>query len=375
MPLNLPEQTLRQRSSMKWRMYDADVLPLWVAEMDVAMHPAVRAAIDEALDASDTGYPAGNEYQEAFAAMAAARWDWHPDPATEIARVGDVMNAMLSMLQGLTEEGDHVVINPPIYPPFRQIVTGYKRHLTEVPLVDDRLDLDGLRAAFAGPDKPTAYLLCSPHNPTGTVHTREELAAVGELCAEFGVHLLADEIHNVLVDPGTEFVPLLSVPACSHAMVATSAGKGWNLAGFKGGLIIRGTDAADKLAALPPLARQSGGQFAKIAHTAAMRHAQGWVDDLMAEVSANKDLLQRLLAEQLPAVVYRRAPGTYLAWLDCSALGLENPSLHFRTKGKVALNNGSDFGPEYGQFVRMNLAAAPELITEAVTRMASSLER
>lgn len=360
---------------MKWRRYGPDVLPLWVAEMDVTLPAAITNAIVDAVEAGDTGYPEGTQYQEAFAEMARARWGWSPDPLAEMARVGDVMNAMLALLQGLTDEGDHIVLNPPVYAPFWQVIAGYRRHITEVPLVDGRLDLDGLRAAFAGPDRPSAYVLCSPHNPTGTVHTREELAAVASLCAEFGVALIADEIHGVLVDPGTKFVPLLSVPEASGAFVATSAGKGWNLAGFKGGLIVRGTDAAEGLAKLPPLARQSTGQIAKIAHTAALTHAQGWVDDLMAEVAANKDLLARLLAERLPEVVYQRAPGTYLAWLDCTALGLDKLAAHFRTEGKVALNNGADFGADYGQFVRMNLAASPEIITEAVDRMARSVGR
>ena len=374
MPLfNLSEPELRRRTSLKWRAYPDDVLPLFVAEMDVLAHPAVRDAAVAALDLGDTGYPYGTAYADAYADMAEARWGWRPAPS-QLRRAGDVMNAILGLLLGNTAPGDHIVINPPVYPPFWQVIEGYDRHITQVPLTGaGRLDLPALEAAFAGPERPTAYLLCSPHNPNGTVHTAEELARVAELCRAHGVLLIVDEIHAVLVDPGTPFTPILSLPQAQNAVVAFSAGKGWNLAAMKGGLYIAGTDALGALDNLPPLANQSTGQLATIAHTAALVHAQDWMDDLMVEVAAHKDLLARLLAERLPGITWQRHPGTYLAWLDCSALGLENPSRHFAERARVALNDGATFGPEHGQFVRMNLAANPALIEAAVERMAASL--
>lgn len=371
--LNLSESDLRARTSLKWTSYAPDVLPLFVAEMDVLPHPAVRDAVGEAMTIGDTGYPHGSRYADAYADMAERRWGWRPVPE-QLRRAGDVMNAILGLLLGNTRPGDHIVINPPVYPPFWQVVQGYGRHLTEVPLdAEGRLDLAGLAAAFAGPDKPVAYLLCSPHNPTGTVHTPDELTAVAQLCAQHGVLLIVDEIHAVLVDPGTAFTPILALPQAQNAVVAFSAGKGWNLAAFKAGLYIAGTDALAALDALPPLANQSTSQMGTIAHTAALRHAQDWVDAVMVEVAQNKDLLARLLAERLPGVTWRREPGTYLAWLDCAALGLASPAEHFAQVAKVALNDGATFGPGYGQFVRMNLATSPAIIERAIDQMAASL--
>jgi cystathionine beta-lyase len=370
--LSLSEAELRARTSMKWRTYPEDVLPLFVAEMDVLPPRPVVDAVTAAMEIGDTGYPHGTAYAEAYADMAERRWGWRPAPG-QMRRAGDVMNAILGLLLGNTSPGDRIVINPPVYPPFWQVIQGYGRRISQVPLTAaGRLDLEGLAAEFAGENKPAAYLLCSPHNPTGTVHTPEELSEVAALCTAYDVVLIVDEIHAVLIDPGTTFTPILSLPRAQNAVVAFSAGKGWNLAAFKGGLYIAGRDAP-AVNHLPPLANQSTGQMATLAHTAALAHGQEWVDQVMVEVSANKDLLGGLLAQRLPQVRWQREPGTYLAWLDCSALGLENPARHFLDHAKVALNDGATFGAMYGQFVRINLAANPDLIDRAITRMADSL--
>ncbi len=366
---SLDLQELRQRRSLKWQTYAPDVLPLRVAEMDVAMAPPVRAALDAALDLGDTGYPSGTSYPEAFAALARDRWGWELDVARQVRRGGDVMNAVLCSLEAFTDPDDGIVINPPVYPPFRQVAGGYRRHIVEVPLTEaGRLDLAGLEAAFAN-QRPRAYLLCSPHNPTGTVHTRDELTAVVELCNRFDVRLIVDEIHECLIDPGTEFVPLLSVPGSERAVSITSAGKAWNLAGFKAGLYVFGDEAAGELDRMPPLWSQSTGHLGAIAHTAALTHCQPWVDEVDVEVAANKELLAELLTAMLPAARYEPAPGTYLAWVDCTDLGLPDPAGWFLEHGRVAFSPGTNFGAAHAQWVRVNLATSPEIITEAVQRM------
>lgn len=369
--LSLTEAELRTRQSAKWQAFDPDILPLWVAEMDVAMHPAVKDALAAAADRGDTGYPSGHGYADAFAAMASDVWGLELDRTRQVRQAGDVMNSILAVLSTTTVPGDQVVINPPVYPPFRQVITGYGRTVLEVPLTEaGRLDLPALEVALAG--RPAAYLLCSPHNPNGTVHTAAELTTVASLCAEHGVQLVVDEIHARVVDPGVRFTSVLQVPGGEHAIVATSAGKAWNLASFKAGLIIGGVETEPVLRRLPPLALQAMGHWAAIAHTAAMRFAQDWVDELSAEVAANKDLLGRLLAEALPSVSYPRGEGTYLAWVDCTALGLDNPAQAFRDRGRVAFSPGSYFSADHRQWVRINLATSPEMLSQAVDRMVAT---
>ena len=158
-------------------------------------------------------------------------------------------------------------------------------------------------------------------------------------------------------------------------MVAISAGKAWNLAAFKAGLYVGGEGALNLLDHLPPLATQSTGHLGALAHAAALRHEQAWVDQTCVEVAANKQLLSDLLHALLPSAEYRPGPGTYLAFVDCTALGLANPARHFEQVGKVAFSPGRAFSPAHDQWVRINLATSPAIITQAVERMAASLRQ
>jgi cysteine-S-conjugate beta-lyase len=188
---------LRCRTSMKWRTYPDDVLPLWVAEMDVPLAEPIVRALTDALALGDTGYPAGTGYAEALAGFAGKRWGWDGLAVERTAIVPDVMLGVVEMLKLVTGPGDPVVVNPPVYPPFYQFVEHLDRRVLEAPLgADLRLDLgileDVFRRATAAGGR-AAYLLCSPHNPTGTVHTADELAAVAALADRHGVRVVADE--------------------------------------------------------------------------------------------------------------------------------------------------------------------------------------
>ncbi|MFE2074105.1 MalY/PatB family protein [Streptomyces misionensis] len=375
----LDPERLRRRTSMKWRTYPEDVLPLWVAEMDVPLAPPVVRALTDALALGDTGYPAGTAYAEALAGFAARRWGWDGIAVERTAIVPDVMLGVVEMLGLVTGPGDPVIVNPPVYPPFFTFVAHMDRRVVEAPLgADLRLDLAALEEAFVRATTGggrAAYLLCSPHNPTGTVHTAAELAAVAELAERHGVRVVADEIHAPLVAPGVTFVPYLSVPGADRGLSLMSASKGWNLPGLKAALALAGPGAAAELAGLPEEVGHGASHLGVIAHTAALREATGWLDALLTGIRDNRRLLADLLAEHLPGIRVHPAEATYLAWLDCRALGLgDDPAQVFLDRGRVALTAGPPFGTGGAGHARLNLATSPGILTEAVRRMAAAVK-
>lgn len=370
-PGTVPLSALRRRTSMKWRTHPDDVLPLWVAEADVRLAPAVVDAVTAAVRDGDTGYPHGTGYAEALARFAADRWDWPDLDPARTRLVPDVMQGVVEVLRAVTAPGDGVVVTPPVYPPFYTVLRHAGREPVEAPLdAAGRLDPAALERAFAGP-RVRALLLCSPHNPTGTVHTADELAALARLAARYDVTVVADEIHAPLVDPGTVFTPWLTVPGAGSGFAVHSASKGWNLAGLKAAVAVAGPRAP--LDAVPAdLLAVGASHVAVQAHVAALTAGRDWLDALNAGIARNRALLAGLLAARLPGIGYRPAPATFLAWLDCRALGLgDDPAAAFLTRGRVALNAGPTFGTGGAGHVRLNLATSPEILTEAVHRMAA----
>jgi cystathionine beta-lyase len=369
---------LRRRTSMKWRTHPADVLPLWVAEMDVPLAGSVVRAVTEAMELGDTGYPVGTGYAEALAGFAGERWGWDDLVVERTAIVPDVMLGVVEMLKLVTGPGDAVIVNPPVYPPFYQFVTHLDRRVVEAPLGPDlRIDLGALEEAFGravADGGRAAHLLCSPHNPTGTVHTAGELAAVAALAERYGVRVVADEIHAPVVTGDARFVPYLSVPGAGRGLALMSASKGWNLAGLKAALALAGPGAAADLARMPEEVGHGPSHVGVLAHTAALRDGTAWLDAVLTGIDANRRLLTGLLAEQLPGVVHRAGEATYLAWLDCRPLGLgDDPAEVFLRRGRVALSSGIPFGSGGAGHVRLNLATSAEVLTEAVRRMAAAV--
>lgn len=385
--MQLTLSDLRQRTSIKWQVHPADVLPLWVAEMDVPLAPPIADALMQAIQRGDTGYPLSGPYVEALRAFAGRRWAWDVD-AEATALVPDVMMGIVEVLRLITDPGDEVVVCAPVYPPFYAFVTHADRRISEARLGQDgRIDFDALDQAFAQARRSCAhpvFLNSNPHNPTGVVHTRSELETVARLAQQHGVRVISDEIHAPLVLPGAEFTPYLSVNGAHDAFALLSASKAWNLAGLKAALLLAGPDATGDLARLPEEVSHGPSHLGVIAHAAAFASGEQWLDQLLAGLDRNRDLLAQLLAEHLPAVRYTRPQGTYLAWLDCSALELNSepaldgpgvvsdlagPARFFLDHARVALSSGHVFGTGGAGHVRLNFATHPDILTEAVTRM------
>lgn len=378
-------EALRRRQSLKWRAFGDEVLPLWVAEMDTPLAAPVAQALNRAIELGDAGYPSAGPYIEAFRNFAARRWEWEPG-AEHIRPVRDVMTGVIEALRLAGELWDTVIVSSPVYPPFFNYPVTAGRRVVEAPLgAEGRLDFEMLEESFnlrtAGGQ--ASYLLANPHNPTGTVHTRQELEQLARLAADYGVRVIADEIHAPLVYAEADFTPYLTVDPRGYAV--TSASKGWSLAAFKAGLLIAGEEVASELADLPPEASLGASHIGVLAQTAAFAEGEPWLDALLQGLDANRMLLTELLAEHAPQVSYSVPQGTYFGWLDFSEFGyddapnggaerpIQGPAKHLLQEAKVALTGGHAFGTGGEQHARLNFATSQALLTEAVQRIGAVL--
>ena len=367
---------LRQRSSTKWRLYPPRVLPLFVAETDFAPAPAITRALRRAVDLGDTGYtPPDPGIADAYAGFAQRRYGWTVDPA-HIRTTCDVMMGVVEILRRVTEPGDRVIVTPPVYPPFYECIPEAGAVVERVPLTTTEtgweLDLLGIEAALAGGAR--AVLLCNPHNPTGTAHSRESLAALADLAAGFGATVISDEIHAPLVHAPRTFTPFLdaSPTAARIGFAVVSASKAFNLAGLKCALMVTAADETARVVrSLPDEVEWRTGLFGAIAGVAAFsQESDDWLDGLRAALDENRHLLAELLAEHVPGARYRIPDAGFLAWVDLSDLGWgDNPAVRIRRDADVALHLGPLFGEEGSGHVRINFGCSPEVLREAVERI------
>lgn len=370
-------ENLRLRRSAKWRFYDPDVLPAFVAEMDFPLAPAVKIALAEAVELDDTGYgyPDAAGLAEAFAEFAKARLDWDVDPAG-VKAAPDVVNAIASLLRVIAKPGDRVVINTPVYTPFFAIIEELGLELAEVPLVEGQLDVDGIDAEFRR--GAVALILCSPHNPTGTLPTHGQLGTLAAAAAQHGAWVLSDEIHSPLTLPGAHHVPFLGVSeeAREHGIALVSASKAFNLAGLGCAQFVTASERAAEVVGKLPFTATHAGHFGILATVAAYREGAAWLDDVIAVIDHNRALLAELLAEKLPEVAYTPPRAGYLTWLDLRALELgDDPSEALLERGRVALNPGPSYGPQGKGFARLNIGTSPALVEEAVKRIVKGAGR
>ena len=368
---------LRTRRSVKWQSFPPDVLPMFIAEMDTPFAPSIANALAESISLGDSGYATIGRLGAAYADFADRRYGWSPDPAA-MRLVPDVNTGIYEVVRVLTAPGDGVVIDTPAYPPFFAKLHAAERTIVENPMVPTdtgfQPDLDGLERAFAAGAR--AYLLCNPHNPTGTALPVETLTAIAALADEYGVRMLADEIHGPLTYPGVKHVPFqtLAAPAAQAAVTFVSASKAWNLPGLKAALAVPGPGAVEALAAMPEEVSYSAGIFGVLASEIAFTEGLVWLEELMAGLEHNRMRLAARLAEELPEIAYRPPDATYLTWLDMRALDLgDDPARVILERGRLALNSGLAFGEPGRGFARMNIATHPELIDEAVRRIAEAV--
>lgn len=366
--------SLRTRASAKWRFYPPEVLPAWVAEMDFSLAEPIADALHAAVDRSDTGYRWADEVPEALSAFAHQEWEWSIDPSRVIV-LADVMSSIAQALTHLTDEGSHVVINPPVYPPFFSTVKKVSgRTLREVPLIgsdgDYRLDLTGLENAFSDP-LVQAFVLCSPHNPTGTVHSESELRAVATLASAYGVVVIADEIHAPMTLTGARHFPFLSVAqgiSGLRAVSAVSASKTWNIPGLKCAQLVASESVIEILRQAVPIEATFGvGHFGVLGTLAAYREGGPWRTEMLTAL----DRRRRQLADGLGRLDGARMSwpeASYLAWVEIPKMG-EDPAAVLLEKAHLAVNSGIPFGEQGKGHIRINYATSERILDEIIDRV------
>ena len=373
-----PLDLLRTRTSEKWTAYPSDVLPLFVAESDFPLAEPVASALHAAIDRSDTGYIGhdGGATAHAFTEFARRRWGWDVD-AERVSTTTDVSVVIVEALRALIRPGDGVVITPPVYPPFFELIPEAGGRVVEAPLARTadggyELDLDAIDAALAAGAR--AVLLCNPHNPLGLVHSRKRLAELSEVVDRHGGVVVSDEIHAPLTHSDASFTPYLTVSeaARNHTIAAHSASKAFNLAGLKCAMFVTASDRmTDLVRGMPQEVEERTSIFGRIASTAAFEHGEEWLNGVLASIEDNRRLLTRLLAERMPAVRYREPRASYLTWLDLTDVGWgADPAAVALERAKVAMNSGLTFGAQGAGHVRLNIGCSPEVLTEAIDRLA-----
>ncbi len=373
----VPLARLRERRSAKWTLYEPDVLPAFVAETDFELAPPVKAVVAAAIERDDSGYayPPASGLAEALAGFAERRFGWTIDPDGVIPCT-DVVGGLTDLLRAITEPGDGVVITPPVYHPFFSLVPEAGRRLVEVPLAGGReLDLDGIERELAGGSR--AFILCNPHNPTGTVARRDELERLAAIAAAHGAWILADEIHAPMTLPGAEHVPFTTVSdaAAARGIVLVSASKAFNVAGLGCAQIVTAAGPAREAAERLPFHARHCGQLGLIAAEAAYADGDAWLDALLATLDGNRRLLGELLAERLPEARWIPPAAGYLAWIDLGAYGLgPDPAAPILERGRLALSPGVQFGRGGEGYVRLNAGTSPELLTEIIERLVRGIE-
>ena len=370
---------LRLRTSAKWRTYPAEVLPAWVAEMDFTLAEPIAKALHRAVDVSDTGYRWADQVPTALASFAQREWSWNVDPSNVIV-LADVMSSIAQSLLHLTDPGSEVVINPPVYPPFFSTVekvTG--RKVREVPLVAEagryRLDLDGLERAFA--DRTVqAFVLCSPHNPTGTVHSVTDLQEVARLAAANDVVVISDEIHAPMTLAGSEHVPFMRVASevsNVRAVATMSASKTWNIPGLKCAQLVAGDSVVDQLTEGIPIEATYGvGHFGVLGTLAAYSEGAEWREEMLEVL----DDRRRLLFDGLNGIDGVRMvwpEASYLAWVQFDGLG-DDPAAVILDEAAIALNSGPAFGASGAGHARVNYATSREIVETIIDGVGSVVE-
>lgn len=376
----------RGTDSYKWDSApEADIIPLWVADMDFETFPGITEALQRRVAHGIFGYTRVPEaYYEAVCNWFGKHHGWHIN-REDIIYTSGVVPAVSAVIKALTLPGDQVIVQGPVYNCFFSSIRNNGCETVSNSLIYNKeelryeIDFDDLERKLAH-ERARLMLLCNPHNPGGRVWTRDELTRVAELCHKYGVRVVSDEIHCELTLYDNEYVPFGSLPdELSHGSITCcSPSKAFNTAGLQiANIVCRDAEVRNRINRAININEVCDvNPFGVIALQAAYSdEGYEWLTQLRAYISSNYDLLRERFARELPKCKVMRMEGTYLAWIDCSELHISSDEIEemLMHENKVWVNAGSMYGTEGAAFIRINMACTSELLNEGITRIVNGL--
>lgn len=376
-------------NSVKWNFIkehtgDGDVLPLWVADMDFETVPEIKDALNRRTLHGIYGYTARpDEYYRSLVNWIRKRHGWTIEKEW-IRHSTGVVNALFNSIYALSSPGDGIIIQPPVYHPFRRAIdkSGRKAILNPLKHEDGKyyFDLEGLEKILKT-EKAALLILCSPHNPVGRVYTKEELKQLGEISLKYGLKIISDEIHSDFIYKGHKFVPFASISGdfAQNSVTCTAPSKTFNLAGLStSNIIIPNSSLREKYSDYcESISLKDFNIFGAIASQAAYEYGEPWLEELLVYLEGNKDFAVEYIEKNIPELKVTKPEGTYFLWVDFRELGFNKEELEsFLLKNaKVWFNQGYIFGEEGEGFARINLACRRAVLREAVERIGSAVEK
>lgn len=373
----------RGTDSYKWDSApEADIIPLWVADMDFETFPGITEALQRRVAHGIFGYTRVPEaYYEAVCRWFKKRHGWHIN-REDIIYTSGVVPAVSAVIKALTLPGDQVIVQGPVYNCFFSSIRNNGCEMVSNSLIYNKeelryeIDFDDLERKLKH-ERARLMLLCNPHNPGGRVWTRDELTRVAELCRKYGVRVVSDEIHCELTLYDNEYVPFGSLPdeLSRGSITCCSPSKAFNTAGLQiANIVCRDAEVRNRIDRAININEVCDvNPFGVIALQAAEGYE--WLTQLRKYISANYDLLLERFARELPKCKVMRMEGTYLAWIDCSELHIPSDEIEemLMHENKVWVNAGSMYGAEGAAFIRINMACTSELLNEGITRIVNGL--
>ncbi|WP_077624985.1 MalY/PatB family protein [Sediminibacillus massiliensis] len=386
---NTFEETIQRTGtrSVKWDLLSSiygsnDVLPMWVADMDLAVPEPVKEALVERAQHGIFGYTFTDQLiNKSVTEWLKKRHQWDIKQSWILYSPG-VISSLHMAVQALTEPGDRIMIQTPVYPPFYDLVNLHDRKLVKNPLrlQDDRytMDFDHFESELQKGVK--AFILCNPHNPVGRVWTKDELEKVAELCLKHDALIFSDEIHADLIYPGHKHIPIasLSEEINQQTITCMSPTKSFNLAGLQVSYLV--TPDNKKRDAINHQFKKQGVHILNTmgitAVEAAYNEGEQWLDNLIQLLDKNKKLVESSFKD-IPEIQVIPAEGTYLIWLDCRSMQMEHGALKkfMQEQAKVGLNDGVSFGEEGSGFMRMNIACPTVTVKEGIDRILLAVKK